>query len=185
MCSKIMRRPSPGTTSGKSLMSEVARILLNQGVGELLWYDGGLITFKATGAQTAGALLMFEAWMPKGKATPLHVHPESDESFYVIEGSILTRIADEERPAETGAVVHIPRGVPHAFAVKSESARLFVVVTPASTIVEAFFRAGGEPAPTAVLPDPSTRDPVEGCCRAVAIAGFGTAAILRFDQLAN
>lgn len=121
------------------------------GAGELLWYDGGLITFKATGAQTDGALLLFEAWMPRGKATPLHVHP-SDETLYVLDGEILVHIDGDQSTAATGASATVPRGVPHAFAVISDTTRLLVAFTPASPADEAFFRAAGDPATSATLP---------------------------------
>lgn len=133
-------------------MGNVKPIHLKKAAGELFWYDGGLITFKATGVQTAGALLLFEAWMPCGKATPLHAHPESDESFYVMDGEILTYLDGERGSAGSGGIIVIPRGMPHAFAVTSDSARLLVAHTPASAITEAFFRAVGEPASSAMLP---------------------------------
>lgn len=139
-------------------MSKVSPIRLENAAGELLWFDGGLITLKATGAQTAGALLLIEAWMPRGKATPLHAHPDSDETFYVISGDLLAHVDGEDSKATTGGIMMIPRGAPHAFAVTSESARLLVVHTPASEITESFFRAAGEPALAASLPPPNTRD---------------------------
>lgn len=139
-------------------MGKVSPISLENAAGDLLWYDGGLITFKATGAQTGGALLLIEAWMPRGKATPLHAHPDSDETFYVISGDLLTHIDGEDGQTATGGIIMIPRGVPHAFAVTSDSARLLVVHTPASEITEAFFRAAGEPALAPNLPPPSSRD---------------------------
>ena len=120
-------------------------ILIAAGQGEHLWYDGGVLTFKATSAQTGGALLFFEIWMPRGKATPLHVHPEADESFYLIEGEIRVHAeGQEDRTASSGAFVSIPRGTPHAFAVVSESVRMVVLFTPASTVSEEFFRLAGE-----------------------------------------
>lgn len=139
-------------------MSKVSPITLAESAGELLWYDGGLITFKATGAQTAGDLLLFEAWMPRGKATPLHAHPDSHESFYVMHGDLLMQIGDADGKIAAGAVVMVPRGVPHAFAVTSESARLLVVHTPASETTEAFFRAAGEPASSPTLPPAGEHD---------------------------
>jgi quercetin dioxygenase-like cupin family protein len=119
--------------------------------GECLWYDGGLLTFKMTGRQTAGTYFLFEALMPRGKATPLHVETE-EETFYVLDGEILLHIAGREFRGTPGTVAVIPRGVPHAFVVESETARLLVLFTPAGRTSEAFFRAAGEPAETPTLP---------------------------------
>jgi len=124
--------------------------------GEHLFYDGGLLTFKATGAQTDDALLLFEVAMPQGKATPLHVHPDADETFYVLEGEVRVHIAGtEDRVVSNGSVVGVPRGAPHAFAVISPAAHMLVIMTPASTISETFFRLAGEPAADPTLPRPT------------------------------
>ncbi len=138
-------------------MASVVPLIVKREDGEPLWYDGGLITFKATGVQTGEASLLFEALMPRGKATPLHVHPEADETFYVLEGDILTHIDDTQHSVSTGAVTMVPRGTPHAFLVRSKTARLLVMFTPASAISEAFFREAGEPATARTL-SPSDGD---------------------------
>jgi uncharacterized cupin superfamily protein len=44
---------------------------------------------KATAEETAGAFMLFEDFMPRGKTTPLHVHVNEDEALYVLEGEIL------------------------------------------------------------------------------------------------
>jgi quercetin dioxygenase-like cupin family protein len=133
-------------------------IVLADGQGEHLWYDGGLLTFKATGAQTGGALLLFEVRMPGGKATPLHVHPDADETFRVLDGAVRLHVegSDADRAAR-GAVVVIPRGTPHAFEVEAVSVHMLVALTPASTISEEFFRRAGEPAtdPSQTPPPPA------------------------------
>jgi quercetin dioxygenase-like cupin family protein len=133
----------------------VTPILLAARDGEHLFYDGGLLTFKATGAQTNGDLLLFEVWMPQGKATPLHVHPDAGETFYLLEGEVRVHIdGTEDRTVSTGSVVVIPRGTPHAFMVTAQAVRMLVIMTPASTISETFFRVAGEPAPAPTLPPP-------------------------------
>jgi hypothetical protein len=44
------------------------------------------------------------------------------------------------------------RGVPHAFLVRSATARLLVLITPGSGAMDAFLREAGEPAPERTLP---------------------------------
>jgi quercetin dioxygenase-like cupin family protein len=134
-----------------------APIVLAARGGENLFYDGGLLTFKATGAQTEDALLLFEVRMPQGKATPLHVHPDADETFYLIDGEVRVHIEGiEDRTVSKDSVVMIPRGSPHAFMVVSEVAHMLVLMTPASAISETFFRLAGEPAPDPTLTPPQT-----------------------------
>jgi quercetin dioxygenase-like cupin family protein len=113
--------------------------------GEVMWFGGGAVTFKATSAQTGGLFSLIENVMPRGKTTPLHLHPTFDETLYVTEGEILAHVDGREVTVSAGTSAFIPRGVPHAFLVTSESATILAFATPGD-VFEAFFRAGGEPA---------------------------------------
>jgi quercetin dioxygenase-like cupin family protein len=137
-------------------MESIAPIILAEREGEHVWFDGGLLTFKSTGADTAGALLLVEVAQPKGKAPPLHVHPEADETFYLREGELLVHIDGTEHNAHKGAVLLVPRGRPHTFLVISQTARIMLAYTPASAVMEDFFRRASEPAadPTMTPPPP-------------------------------
>jgi quercetin dioxygenase-like cupin family protein len=136
-------------------MESIAPIILAEREGEHLWFDGGLLTFKAAGADTAGALLLVEVLQPKGKAPPLHVHPEADETFYLLEGELLVHIDGTEHNAHKGAVLLVPRGRPHTFLVISQTARIMLAYTPASAVMEDFFRRASQPAA-----DPETTPPL-------------------------
>ncbi|MGE5243004.1 MAG: cupin domain-containing protein [Betaproteobacteria bacterium] len=48
--------------------------------------------------------------MNTGKATPLHVHPEADETTYVLEGEIQTQVEGTQESLGPGAVLMVPRG---------------------------------------------------------------------------
>src|SRR3979409_2790482 len=112
--------------------------------GERLWfYGGGLHTWKAPASETGGAFLLFEDVMSRGKTTPLHTHPQVDETLYVLEGEILLHIDGEEQRVESGGVALAPRTVPHAFLVTSETARILFLETPGSN--EACSRVASEP----------------------------------------
>jgi quercetin dioxygenase-like cupin family protein len=126
------------------LTSKVVPIVRTAAEGERLWfYGGGLHTWKATSAETGGAFLLFEDVMSRGKTTPLHTHPEVDETLYVLDGEILFHIDGGEQHLGPGAVAMAPRGVPHAFLVTSETARVLCLETPGSS--EAFYRGASEP----------------------------------------
>src|SRR5579859_3702156 len=86
------------------------------GEGERLWfYGGGVHTWKVTSAETSGAFILFEDVMTKGKTTPLHSHPEVDETLYVLEGEVLVHLDGHEQRVGPLGVAMVPRGVPHAF----------------------------------------------------------------------
>ncbi len=124
--------------------------------GEALWFFGTLLTVKAGAEQTGGRFSLVEQYAPRGMATPLHVQPEDDETFYVIEGDLTFYLEDGQPiPASAGSFVHIPAGTPHAFQVDSETARFLDLSTPQH---ESFMRAAGELAKERVLPPPGPPD---------------------------
>lgn len=125
-------------------MSTVVPIVRVEGEGEKLWfYGGGVHTWLATSAETGGAFLLFDDVMTKGKTTPLHTHPEVDETLYVLEGEVLVHVDGVDQKVGKHGVAVFPRGVPHAFMVTSETARLLTLETPGSS--EAFYRGASEP----------------------------------------
>jgi quercetin dioxygenase-like cupin family protein len=105
---------------------------------------GGVHTWKLTTADTDGAFFLLEDVMARGKCTPLHKHPEADETVYVLEGEILVNIGDQERRVRTGGMTFTPRGLPHAFVVLSARARVLTFQTPG--VGEGFYRGASEPA---------------------------------------
>jgi len=96
--------------------------------GERRWFlGGGLHIWKATSEDTGGAFLLFEDRMGHGKVTPLHLHPDSDETMIVLEGEILMHLDGEQH------------------AVRAGGARLLCLHTPGCC--QAFYRDASEPVP--------------------------------------
>lgn len=124
-------------------MSAAVAVVVDAAGGEDLWFGGGLVTFKVTSEQSGGAYVLLHDRMPRGKTTPLHLHPSFDETVFVLEGELLVHIDGAEHTAGAGATASIPRGVPHALLVTSEEARILAFVTPGE-VFERFFREGGD-----------------------------------------
>jgi quercetin dioxygenase-like cupin family protein len=99
-------------------------------------------TWKVTAEDSAGAFLLFEDSLVRGKGTPLHTHP-TDESMIVLEGEILMHLDGVEHRIAAGGIAVAPRGLPHAFLVLSETARLLCLHTPGTC--EAFYLGASEP----------------------------------------
>jgi quercetin dioxygenase-like cupin family protein len=126
-------------------MSTATPIIRQDGEGEQMWFaGGGVITWKATAEETGGALLLFEDRMARGKTTPLHLHPDEDETIYVLEGELLVHADGEEHRVGAGGLFFAPRGLSHAFMVTSETAHVLALQTPGTG--EQFYRDAGEPA---------------------------------------
>ncbi len=100
-----------------------------------------------------------------GAVTPLHVHTDTDESFFVLEGEILLHVDGESIGASAGDFVLGPRGVPHAWTVVSERAELLITCAgagaagPSGYGMHGFFeevapQVGDGPRPEPAMPDP-------------------------------
>jgi mannose-6-phosphate isomerase-like protein (cupin superfamily) len=95
------------------------------------------ILVKASAATTGGALTVFEENEPVD--TPLHVHENEDELFYVLEGEHLIQVGEREHRVGPGQLVFAPRGVPHAQRrVVPRRGRTLVLTAPGG--LEGFFR---------------------------------------------
>jgi quercetin dioxygenase-like cupin family protein len=126
-------------------MSTAGTIIRGEGEGERLWFaGGGVFTMKATSEETDGAFVLLEDRMMRGKTTPLHTHPNLDETIIVLEGEIVVYAEGTEHRLGPRGVAVAPRGAPHAFMVTSESALILSLQTPGSG--EAFYREASEPA---------------------------------------
>jgi quercetin dioxygenase-like cupin family protein len=59
--------------------------------------------------------LLVEATYAPGKPPPKHFHPNQDEHFEVLSGSVRVRTRDGERTYGAGEEIEIPRGTVHIF----------------------------------------------------------------------
>jgi quercetin dioxygenase-like cupin family protein len=135
-----------------------------------LWYLGGLLHLRATGADTGGAYALVEERLRGGFTTPLHVHRREDEAFHVVDGELTFWVGDEQRHAGPGEYVFLTRNRPHAFRVDSPTAHVFNIVSPAG--LEHFFVDLGEPARALTLPPPPDGPPDVGAMARV-LADYG------------
>jgi quercetin dioxygenase-like cupin family protein len=108
------------------------------------FFGGGIHTWKLMTEDTDGAFFLFEDTMVKGKTTPLHLHPEADETVYVLEGELVVHVDGTDSRIRAGGMTFNPRGTPHAFQVVSDTARLLTLQTPG--IGQAFYRGASEAA---------------------------------------
>jgi mannose-6-phosphate isomerase-like protein (cupin superfamily) len=67
-----------------------------------------------------------------GDGPPLHVHPEEDDAFYILEGEIVMIVEEDEIVVGQGTFVLVPPGVGHTFANRTQAvARIVNVHAPA------------------------------------------------------
>ncbi|MCP9270626.1 cupin domain-containing protein [Mycolicibacterium arenosum] len=116
-----------------------------------------LYTAKVNSEQTNGQFTAMEFLAPRNFGPPLHRHDAEDELFYIVDGELWLCCGDVEAIHGAGAVVWLPRGLPHTFQVRSETAKVFQLSTPGG--FEHFVTALGEPTDKPGLPAPGPIDP--------------------------
>jgi quercetin dioxygenase-like cupin family protein len=104
------------------------------GPGEGTTYEVGTATsvFKATRETAGGFFSLAEVTIQAGTSgPPPHSHEELLDSFYVLEGTLTVRVADDDVEAPPGTYACLPPGVVHTFANRSdEPVRFLNLNTP-------------------------------------------------------
>ena len=118
------------------------RVASGEGLANV-WWKTGRITVKVAGAETGDAFAQIEVDDPRGGATPLHVHHNEDETFYILEGEVTALVGGERFDLVAGDFLFAPRDIPHAYVVRSERARMLVTNSPAG--IEQLFVSLGTP----------------------------------------
>lgn len=116
------------------------------------WMQGILWTMLADAEDTGGRWSMMEQIMPIGAGPPPHKHLWSDETFYILDGTITFLVNDQIKTGSKGAFINIARSTRHAFRVDSPTARILNGYTPAS--MEAMVAELGKRTDQRILPPP-------------------------------
>lgn len=94
-------------------------LVVNADDGDAYWWLGTLSVNKIDGAASGGSVDIVEHTVPAGYAPPTHVHRDQDEVFYVLDGEFRVHCGPDEFLARPGALVYLPKGVPHGFEMTS------------------------------------------------------------------
>ncbi len=97
------------------------------------------LDIKISGKDTDNDLAVFEqtGLTPKG-GPPLHIHPNQDEWFYVIEGRYLFQVGEDKYQMKAGDTIFLPRKVKHAFVQLTQKGKMIVSYSPAGKMEDFF-----------------------------------------------
>ncbi|WP_187254514.1 quercetin 2,3-dioxygenase [Alkalicoccus halolimnae] len=105
---------------------------LASGEGKKYWFLGSLMEVKVTGEETGGAFSLLEEIDPPDFVTPLHIHRNEDEYFYVLEGEATFTIGEKTILGKPGTFVSAPRDIAHMYKIeKSGPAKIITMLVPA------------------------------------------------------
>jgi quercetin dioxygenase-like cupin family protein len=97
------------------------------------------LDIKISGKDTESDLAVFEqtGLTPKG-GPPLHIHPNQDEWFYIIEGEYLFQVGEDKYAMKPGDTIFLPRKVKHAFVQLTDKGKMIVSYLPAGKMEDFF-----------------------------------------------
>ncbi|MFD4604157.1 cupin domain-containing protein [Streptomyces sp. NPDC058464] len=107
-------------------------VIVREADAEVVGGDPTRVRLLADSSSTGGALSTVRVTLGEGAdgAVP-HLHRNSAEMFYLLDGAADLLSGDDVVTAERGDLVVIPPGAPHAFAaVPGSTADILIVITP-------------------------------------------------------
>jgi uncharacterized cupin superfamily protein len=95
---------------------------------------GRVARLRLLSTSTADSVMVFEETVPAGTpGGPYHLHHDSDEVMYILNGEISCKIGDRVTVGGPGTCAFMPRGVAHAWKnTGAETARVLFTYTPAA-----------------------------------------------------
>jgi quercetin dioxygenase-like cupin family protein len=125
------------------------------------WFFANLAEVKLARTAAGCAMSIVELSGPPGDMTPLHLHRNDDEAWYLLEGEMSFFVgSDQPMRGGPGCLAFGPKGVPHTIRVDSSGpARWLAICTPGD--FAGFVLAASQPAHAPVLPPPPPAPPTD------------------------
>lgn len=97
-----------------------------------LMFLGTRARVLASGEETGGAFAIVDMLdVPPGSWSPLHVHRDDDEGFYIVAGEATFHLPGRTIALRAGDFFLAPKGVPHTYQAGPEGAHWLVTTAPA------------------------------------------------------
>ena len=107
------------------------------GAGTPLDLGAMQMLLKASAQETQGALSLYETEDEAGLAPPPHIHTDTSEAFYVIDGEYEMTVDGKTTTCRAGSLIFIPPGVEHGFVTGPGKARKLIIFVPGA--MESYF----------------------------------------------
>ncbi|MEO8406446.1 MAG: cupin domain-containing protein [Chitinophagaceae bacterium] len=138
--------PTTAFTQGKKRIDRSKEgFKINAGEGRIYGHiqlkgvNSNIMDVKISAKDTDGDLAIFEQTsLSQGRGTPLHVHFNQDEIFYILEGEYYFQVGEQKYKLKTGDSIFLPIQVPHAWTQVSEKGKMMVLFQPAGKMEEFF-----------------------------------------------
>lgn len=128
--------------------------------GQAYWLRESIFNFLVTGEQSGGSYSTMEILVNPNEGPGPHVHDESEEQFYVLDGELTYQVGDQTFQVSTGDFIHIPRGTVHSFTNGNTPSKLLATFSPAEA-GKAFEESGEPMDDRTAWPPPATTDAIK------------------------
>lgn len=112
------------------------------------------------GSDTGSLFSLFENRAPVSSRTPIHVHANDDETFYMLEGEMTAIVNGDKVVLRSGESILLRRNIPHQLLNESTAtARYLLLCTPSG--FEGFLAEGGVLLQPGSLPRPTSSEDIK------------------------
>ncbi|MCS6811985.1 MAG: cupin domain-containing protein [Cyanobacteria bacterium] len=115
------------------------------------------VCIKLRSEHSPNRMVVVTVDVPPNGFVPPHTHAQEEESYYMLEGSMIMYVDDAEFTVEPGDFVHVPVGIPHGYRNKSGQSIKFLAWTIGGAIDDFFIETSEH---IKNLPDDLPRLPV-------------------------
>jgi quercetin dioxygenase-like cupin family protein len=128
-------------------MSGESRVVGPEGVATFESPASEAVVVRASGNESGGHYDLVELTIDPGPGvTPMHIHHETDEAMFVLEGELTVQLEDERHVLPAGAYAMAPREVPHTYRNSGDGqARVLFINSPGNNWE--YLKAAGELGP--------------------------------------
>ncbi len=144
----------PANTPGSASDGVISRAA---GTGPATWAMGMLFERLAGADETAGQLGASLVTQPPGQASPLHVHTQEAEAWFLLQGTMTYRAGERLIRMTAGDFIYLPQEVPHAFRTTGTGPVQFLALTLPGGLLDIYDEIG-TPATERRLPDAGVSD---------------------------
>lgn len=107
--------------------------------GQWLVHGEKAFSTKVSGSDVGNVYVAIEVHTPPGRGPELHIHPDQNELFFMLKGSIGVHCGSDRMILKTGDTFMAPANVPHAYVtLGTEPAHMLLIYNPAGDM-EGFF----------------------------------------------
>ena len=114
------------------MQSDLNRVILESGQGDSFSISGAQFSIKANSTETRESFAVITCLAPpEYPGLPAHIHRQTIEVIYVLEGQLTVLLADTSKHVSAGNLVFIPAEVVHRFSNTDQiPAKFLLISTP-------------------------------------------------------